>query len=228
MSIIALHDENRNDLDLHATLEALPERSTVNNGVAWYDHLGRGRWTPDSDATTPPTISTAELLAEAKGEITIDQPETKLALPKVSAPELARFNALAGDTVAPWIFPKGATDPFHTTCPAWCEVERHEVEEGYGSDLHMSRPIPVLLSQGHMWSYPSGKVGVSHYEISLARRVCSSGVSWIRVATEDLYSGEPKLKHRLLRPAEARELARALLAAADLSDPDSEFEEAGK
>lgn len=214
-------------------LNALDPGDSVNNGVHWYESAGPGLWSVDPDSKSAEVLTSLEIVLAATKAIEVDRASNSIALPaKAVEPSLARFKALAGDEPHPWILPAGSADPsWRGTCPAWCEVDSHEVEVGYGSDQHRSRPIAVLYSNGYRWECDGGRVGISHFEVALERVVSSrdSALAWVTLAREHRGEGTgTTLRNARLAPAEARQLARALLAAADLADPDGDFYEAGQ
>lgn len=208
-------------------LNALEPGYSVNNGVAWYENAGPGLWSIDADSKSAEVHTSLEIVLAATKALDVDRASRSIALPaKALEPNLARFTALAGDQVAPWVFDADAADPHWTgTCPAWCAVEKHTVDDTYGADSHRSRPITVLYT-GRNWTYSNGRIGVAHYEVSLDMSTGSAGGgAWVQLAQEAGRSdGSVDMPAARLRPREARALANALLAAAALADPDSDFE----
>lgn len=219
-------------------LDALDPGDSVKNGVAWYENAGPGLWSTDADSKSTEVFTSRQIVLAATEKILVDRASQSIALPPaVAAPNLARFNALADtENDRPWLLKVGEKDPaWDGTCPSWCvgqAAEQHLIDER-GYTEHRSRPIPVGMHRARVSKVDNGAhLRAAHFEIAMAQ-----GVTDLRPViefTHDSFRGAREVGAwgnwllGNLYPGEARELAEALLAAADLADPDGEFEAAGR
>lgn len=158
-------------------------------------------------------------------------------LPPIVAPQLAAFTRLvdAGGCT----FDVGDADPFITQpCPPWCYTGRdseddapeHIIETSNAERQHNSRPIVIPMQT--LWGQRfDRRVYLGHVEVSLEAPATRKAhvTPWVLMTKETLRKGTDELciaEVFRATPDEARALARALLAAADLADPDGEFDTA--
>ena len=219
-------------------LDSLESGDSVKNGVAWYENAGPGLWSADADSKSAEVFTSREIVLAATEKILVDRASQSIALPPaVVAPNLARFNALADtENDRPWLLKVGEKDPaWDGTCPPWCvgqSVDQHLIDDR-GYTEHRSRPIPVGIHRARVRKVDNGAhLRATHFEVAM-----SQGVTDGRPVIEFTRDGFQAAREvgewgnwllANLYPAEARALAQALIAAADLADPDGEFEAAGR
>lgn len=151
-------------------------------------------------------------------------------------PNLARFNALAAPPgEMPWVRNEidGDHPDWQGACPAWCVRAIEDPAHPHPVDIaeHHSTAITVIPHGARQHYVGDARVAFAHLEVAVVQRLWSSTPlidltqeAWRLPRAEEEWGAWTIAR---LFPARARELARALLAAADLADPDGEFEEAG-
>lgn len=168
-------------------------------------------------------------IPEANTLVNQDEAE-KITLPPIVAPELAAFRNLSG--AAKVHFAEDDADPFVTgPCPAWCDEGDHPVVADGNQQNHRSRSLNVPFKslpgiEGH-----NGSTTLAHFQVSLKSpaRAVNSKLPWVQLKRVSDTAGNNTLQRVSvghLTPREARALANALNMAANLADPDSEFEAA--
>lgn len=224
--------------DLVSQLDAEPVGVVASNGEDHYTHLGGGRWTPDPGATPPPTITTRQLVAAATTTITVEGPERELPLPVIPrAPHLERFYRFVGEGHGSVL--KGAHDPHPlntTPCPAWCVVgltrndpkgssPQHTIESGA---THRSEPAHLPISSA-VRKIKSGRYCLSSIAVHVTKFPNRHASPMVKIQQFIVADGGEVETTALygLHPDEARRLAQTILAAADMIDPDGDFDTAG-
>lgn len=197
-------------------------------------HLGQSRSRANgsqNEVQHPPkeqNMSTS--IPEANTLVNQDEAE-KITLPPIVAPELAAFQNLSKARQVH--FAEGDADPFITRpCPAWCTEDEHSVVANGREQNHRSEALGVPFKSLPGIEWPDGSATLAHFEVSLklGARAVNDGPAWVQLK-RFTGSEETKKPQRAsvghLTPREARALAEALNVAANLADPDSEFEAAG-
>ena len=174
----------------------------------------------------------------ADGEtLDVISPVRAVVLPaRIVEPRLARFTALADATRRAWIIrPRDRVRRWDGTCPAWC---RHKVDYPDAPHTnerltHTSEPVVIVPPAPRAGTeFHDGSMAVTHFEVSVYASLEPGARARVQLGRRGWqYNANGEEVFELSRLAwlyasDAREMAAALLAAADLIDPDGEFEAA--